>query len=325
MEIRLICSTRHFKIESEDFHFNQFTLKTDESKLWELIGYKTFIEKIGLNFCEHLVTNPYYFLVGESDQLINEFTPNELRLSEKKAEELQFFMFCLWFIKDCCSNTDQLYTYIPSKDLAFSRQRTVFFTNASGEYVDNSFTLAELNETKKVFVKFSKLIFETIDYEQSVSEKEDGISKLTLGDSNFINDTSVNRIYRAYLFITLARSNSLLPLKISFYIGALEALFTTDKSEVSHKVTERVCLFLKGTKEEKLSNFQLIKKAYDIRSKFVHGQNLGKKVNRKKLQSISTETDTLLRQLMNVIISKPDIFLGDNEEISKHFTSLLLE
>ena len=105
MEIRLICSTRHFKIESEDFHFNQFTLKTDESKLWELIGYKTFIEKIGLNFCEHLVTNPYYFLVGESDQLINEFTPNELRLSEKKAEELQFFMFCLWFIKDCCSNT----------------------------------------------------------------------------------------------------------------------------------------------------------------------------------------------------------------------------
>ncbi|WP_175423365.1 MULTISPECIES: hypothetical protein [Bacillus] len=57
------------------------------------------------------------------------------------------------------------------------------------------------------------------------------------------------RLDRAHYFTLGARVSSILPMKIASYCNALECLFTTDKSEVSRKIAERVALML-GTSDE---------------------------------------------------------------------------
>jgi hypothetical protein len=47
--------------------------------------------------------------------------------------------------------------------------------------------------------------------------------------------------------------------------------------EPTHKVSERTAFYLGGDNETKIKNYELMKEAYDIRSKFVHGQELDKK------------------------------------------------
>lgn len=70
----------------------------------------------------------------------------------------------------------------------------------------------------------------------------------------------------------IARSESVLPLKIMNYCSVLECLFTSDNTEVTHKVAERFARFIGKDFEDRKRLFKLVKDTYKIRSKAVHGQ-----------------------------------------------------
>lgn len=126
------------------------------------------------------------------------------------------------------------------------------------------------------------------------------------------------RLDRAHYFTLTARTSSILPMKIVAYCNALECLFTTDKSEVNHKIAERVALMLGTSDKSKKEFFDLIKKAYGCRSSVVHGQHL--KGEERALIEISEKLDGILRQLL---VAEHEIFSKKDEEIEAFFTDLL--
>jgi hypothetical protein len=56
-------------------------------------------------------------------------------------------------------------------------------------------------------------------------------------------DKSYSRISRATRFIGSARLDRHPAIKVAHYCSALESLFSTDSSELTHKLSERVALF----------------------------------------------------------------------------------
>ncbi|WP_438969548.1 hypothetical protein [Nonlabens sp.] len=133
-----------------------------------------------------------------------------------------------------------------------------------------------------------------------------------------------SRIGRFSFFVKYARESRNLGHKILNYCSALETLFSTDNTEISHKIGERIAYFL--SKEfTKLDTYKIIKKAYTVRSKLTHGANIDNKLI-EELPDISKEIDTILRTIMNKIITDEkliSVFESNNQLLNNYFNELL--
>jgi len=329
MDIHLICGTRNLLIEDSEipFNFDNFILSKDNVLLSNLIGKPDFVFKVGLNSISILEKYPHFLSSG--NELVYQET-NLDRLSEKKAEVLQMLTCCFWFVKDNSCNTDQLHLYAPNNNVVISRIRTTVFSNSKGEYKDEIFKVDELLLAANYFDRLVELrSYDALidkNHKSSYQENKD-YNQTKPGDFNYIKYNQQNRIDRAFLFLTLARSNSFLPLKISFYIAIYESLFTTDNTEVSHKVTERATFFLEENSIAKRNVFELIKFGYSIRSKFVNGKKLDKKIkNHEDLVKLSMELDRITRKLfIKILHDDANIFLQNDDELNKWFFELLIK
>lgn len=330
MELRLICGTKYFKFDEsvKNIKFDVFNLSNDNNTLFGLIGSPDFIRNVGIIEINVLNTNPHFTSAANIDYYINPKVETPLRLSEKKAELLQTFMNCLWFIKDCCSNIGKLYVYNPTDKSVFYRMRTVFFSSSKGDYATTTFSNCEVQQAMMILNKvISLLAIDNALENDLVKKNPERIGEITPGDFNFHRYNSTTRLQRAFMFLSMARSNSFLPLKISSYIEIFETLFTTDNSEVSHKVSERLAFYIGGNTDEKVENFKLMKTAYGVRSKFVHGQKLDRSIkNIDDLVSVSTKIDSLARALLTkIVLTDSTIFLKDDNALNQHFSNMIFE
>lgn len=137
----------------------------------------------------------------------------------------------------------------------------------------------------------------------------------------FYKGKGSTRYIRAFFFSLAARSQGILPLKITFYINALESLFSTANTELSYRIAERVALLLKDNKEERVILFNKIKKAYNFRSKVVHGDYIKLRNNQEEeLIEISTMLDNVIRKLLT---EHKDLFdEEDNQKLETIFLDL---
>lgn len=131
-------------------------------------------------------------------------------------------------------------------------------------------------------------------------------------------DYSSSRFTRAYYFVLNARGTSIAPMKIVFYCNALEALFTTDNSEVVHKISERAALLMGQNSKERKEIFKDIKHAYNIRSKIVHGES----VKSKDVGGVCEQLDIYLRVIFN---EYEDTFDKSDNELNEFYKNLLFD
>ncbi|MFE7064239.1 hypothetical protein ACFVAD_19090 [Sutcliffiella sp. NPDC057660] len=130
----------------------------------------------------------------------------------------------------------------------------------------------------------------------------------------------LTRIERSQVFVSIARNQTILPLKIFNYCNALECLFTTDNTEVTHKIAERAAAVLGTSLEQKIEYFKSIKKAYGIRSRLTHGQAVN--VIEDELKKHSKFLDDIMRQLYR---AKPIDFTLNNTQLEEYFLKILLD
>src|SRR5690606_38981271 len=107
-----------------------------------------------------------------------------------------------------------------------------------------------------------------------------------------------------------ARASSILPMKIVNYSIALECLFNTRTSEISHKIAESVALLLGISSSSKNEMYHLIKSAYSYRSKLVHGKVISGVED--DLVDISNKLDIVLRDL---IVANHEVFSKNDNDI----------
>lgn len=126
------------------------------------------------------------------------------------------------------------------------------------------------------------------------------------GDFRFFMEKGYCRSRRALEFVDSARLAPNIGFKIAHYISAFEALFSTNPSELSHKLSERVAFFLGTYGYSKREVFQNMKAAYDVRSKLVHGATLSD-TKIKDMLKISSCCDTYLRKIMNLLFGETNL------------------
>ncbi|WP_236448245.1 HEPN domain-containing protein, partial [Pseudomonas sp. PA-5-4G] len=117
---------------------------------------------------------------------------------------------------------------------------------------------------------------------------------------------SRGRINIAMMHLQAARNHRDLGFKISSYCSLFESIFSTDKVELAHQLSQRLAFFIGGTSFERLEIYRLTKKAYTVRSMAVHGDVLDKSVP--ELDVLASHCDEVARKVLVRFFVNPNLF-----------------
>jgi hypothetical protein len=259
---------------------------------------------------------------GKDEVEIKAILTRELR---NKYNYVQSLMVMCWFVKDCCLSVSNGMADVP--ELA---KMTVTITsnsvlhNSLGKLETVTLMQSDILLATQVYSKYQSLMgpqSPPIDDEIEWIRNKDGKPiKAFQGLSSDFDYGTYNCIDRAMVFLNSARKAQYFVYKIAYYIPILECLFTTDKFEVTQKVSERVAFYIEEDEDERIAMYDFIKEVYDIRSTFLHGQKFkSKNIQRDVLEPHSIRLDEVVRAILTlVIMHDSDYFVGTEQGIHKN-------
>ena len=109
------------------------------------------------------------------------------------------------------------------------------------------------------------------------------------------------------------------------FTSVLECLFSTDPMEVTHKLSERVALFLEQSPEERQNIFKEIKKLYGLRSTIVHGGNLSRNLSAEN-HKMGGELEQIAHRVLKRLFKDLDLLerlSKKRPQVQKYFENLL--
>jgi len=217
-----------------------------------------------------------------------------------------------WLVKD----------HAISCDIAFARMTNGQHSEWSSNYLNSQNYLS--SGQAHVNVEFD---FEDIKvWETKSNAIQTYLHQKKSGALNSFINKEFSRIGRSLRFISAARKETHPAIKITHYCSAFESLFSTDNSELSHKLAERIAIFLKQYGFEPLAIFDDVKAFYTVRSKVTHGDSIqGKRAN--DISDLSQKCDNYLRYIINKIVDDPNhksTFDDKKEIIEQYFKELIL-
>jgi len=327
--IRMICAARYFEITSP-FKAKYLEFTNDSSKIARLLDSEGLQSKIG-SFRTKTLTGAKCvgilqggFIQLSTDRHLNDsITPTAIN----QLNFLRDFFNYLWFIKDCSCHFSELIVYGEDTESGLLLAAPEQYSMADGTFEDQVFSKDEIDRVFSI-IKSAATLFNS-------SAPINLPAALPKGPGIFTTPASLNKSYkyttrieRALGFLKIARSTLVLPLKIGMYVALLEALFSgKNDMEISHKLTERVTLYLGESTEDRLSIWKSVKSAYNIRSKFLHGVTMEEANNPLKDHNtlegqiqVSKNIDEIVRRIMNkVIADKSGLFIKvDQDEYFKN-------
>lgn len=319
----ILIETLNFKIKdgngAYDLNRLNYIDSREESVLDELVEDATVRGYFGLMHKVALRKNPYFIHKGEY--------PDENTVRDKNYEymrSLQSLFLFLWLIKDHSCNVGTGLMFKTDRRLGSALHTSNVNTTAECNFIDSTFTIDEINQAILYSEKYSEFA--------SFAHIENRKLKAATFERGFINKDHINynelnRLHRALAFLQSARGSNTLQKKIMFYALILECLFSAnDKSEIQHKISERVALYIGITSTERSKIFDDVKKYYSIRSSYVHGQSMDNKFkDNEVLKTIANELDSLIRMIFIKIVNEDSSnFLLSDKELGDWFKAMLL-
>lgn len=252
--------------------------------------------------------------------LFCEFDEEDFHFNVSSNDALKFWLIWLeilikdsWLIKDNCIVCE----------IAYMKMTDGNHTEWSNNTLMASTTLSSGDEFKEI--KFNKV--ELIEWESKSHKLQSYLHKKDSSLLNSFIEKKHSRLGRALRFIIAARREKHPAIKIAHYCSAFESLFSTDNAELSHKLSERIALFLNIDDYDTFIVYDDIKSFYNIRSKVTHGDSLqDKKVD--MIPKLSQKSDDYLRHIINIILNDSkliDIFDGNKEQQDNYFKELILK
>ncbi|MDD3041064.1 HEPN domain-containing protein [Bacteroides sp.] len=239
------------------------------------------------------------------------------RLGSKCAfyflRQMQWFVNSLWEHHDSNIYVRDGFLLVYKKDIedgfSYKASLSEVFSKATLEGGGTLFSDEQIHCTAKaiVYSGVDEILCDGIDYKSPV-------------DNTFRKKKETDRISRAYYFIMFARKSYIFPMKIVFYITAFECLFSTTTSELTHRIAERVALAVRSVETNTISTYQMMKRAYKVRSAIVHGSPIGEK------ESEQRDISLFLDRIARILLRSPDeLFSRSDEDIDAYFIDLLLK
>jgi len=224
------------------------------------------------------------------------------------------FLALFWVEKDNSAYFDRGYLVTPSR--VSSNTQTISYYNAEGGRADAIVSRRELETVKRLMRPQA----------QSVSDdfkipEEDLIFKGEEGPAH----RSISLPDRFMGFVHYSRLAKDLTLRIAMACSALEAVFSSTNTELSHRISERVAFLLADTPSKRKELYESVRTLYKIRSAFVHGDSISSR-DTQDLGKHSRTADMILRQVA-FLLHTPNKFAitarEGKEQLDKFHSSLL--
>jgi hypothetical protein len=286
-------------------------LTNDSSKLDEFLNEDIKALIGGIEYTHITNSKAILYFEYEEEDIEKHYSDfNNLQLLNLILLWVDDFLKNSWVLKDNSVVCDNAYLIDgPEKENAECSSQRLNYTHTLSEGGIDKTTFSK-TEIKKVMEMHEKIESYLAD-NKSMS-------------MSFSMAKNYSRIGRFSFFVKYARESRNLGHKILNYCSALETLFSTDNTEISHKIGERIAYFLTGD-YKKIDTYKAIKKAYTVRSKLTHGANIDNK-SIEELPDLSKEIDDILRTIMNKIMMDEQlisIFESNNQLLSNYFNELL--
>ncbi len=290
---------RYLIIEKDISIFNIHIYKNGRDVMQKFIRSKFDLANLGGILLYEADTNPVASYRETKDGIYSDFTVQELTLS--LFSKLSLIINCLWLVNDHSCHIYHCYT--KCEEGIQLLLGTAFPTLSSGLVEPVQFTNEELISAEELVNKLDEGgVFDEIVIEKQVVADQ---TTLTSTD-NFSVYSSFNRIRKGFEFLEKAKVSTFVPLKISFYVITFESLFSTNGSRASKKIAKRAGYILQNDSDQQDVFKDLISRAYDIRSKLLHGENViltETEVQRDDFVKISKSLDHWLRKVFVIIIN----------------------
>ena len=205
---------------------------------------------------------------------------------------IQGYLMALWYVRDHCVMCDGgvlLYSEESESRTGWhgvTHSLGQYFWNATVQHTTTSFDAHDLASAAALADR-AKSVFEV---ESAPLSTHPTLPK------------GVSRLMRGLYYLENARSCSDIEVRIATYISCLESLVSTDSAELAHKLSERIAVLLTDNCEERLSLYEDLKRAYTVRSKIVHGDEIDSRLQGQLLK-MSIRCDELLRRAFVKILS----------------------
>jgi len=239
---------------------------------------------------------------------------------------LRSFFMALWLVRDNSVNCELgfLEHDVPGQGVTHeSNFIAALFSNARGSTGSVAFSVEEVRQAAGYFKTFFlPVMFGMAPNTEFAAEVLPGKSARPI----LISAKGVNRLSRLLYFLSAARSANDLGVKVSLYMTSFEIMFSTETTELTHRLSERVAFFLYREPADRLAAYRRVKRGYNIRSKVIHGSVLSDSLQ-KELADASGEIDELLRQLVQKIASDAaarQVFEMDDGKLEDYFTRLAI-
>lgn len=247
---------------------------------------------------------------------------------------LNTYLFLLWFEKDNSISAD--YAYVRTKPILFPSVNTIvqndinMYTCTCGQ-VETEFSEMELTYVYNLGKRINAICPKNKNTIHEQAPTQEDISDPTkMFVHSEVEYQDYGRLERAILFLSKARMESHILPKISAYCSVLECLFSTEQTDITYKISQRVALYVGNDYDERLYLKKLIGTAYNIRSRYIHGNkisvdDLKEKGNfrKDKLLKTSTEIDNVLRIVLTKIITEDHEVFNDDNKLSAFFDTLI--
>ncbi|WP_148279784.1 HEPN domain-containing protein [Pseudomonas syringae] len=287
MNFIFIAALDYFHIEQKIFctvgFERKLTLTNDREKISILIN-DFHISQIGKLEYNYLLSGRPVLYVER--KLVAPQSMEEMLLDFLR--EIQSFCGEMWLWRDNSINCQQAFALAVDVEALSVNCLPVFNSSATGE---------DVNITVKA-EEFHSLIDGRIV--QFDSFKERTIPKQTSLRK------SMGRLNVGLYHLQAARNHRDLGFKIACYCSFFESLFSTDTAELSHQLSQRIAFFLHDDPEKRIELYKLTKKAYAVRSKAVHGDNLDSSVAH--LKNLAVHCDSLARACLLKIFGNKKLY-----------------
>lgn len=212
----------------------------------------------GVHSTDEFINKVYYYKIGEFTDVVTkeEMDTRGSMTTFHFLREAEQFVHSLWMTKDNNVYIRDGFLIVYEDDLeqgfTYKASLTTIYSASSGSELESSFSKEEVIDAISYFTPFT--------LEEMKAENFGG---KYLTNNHFYKSSQQTRFDRALYFVAAARAAGAPPMKIVSYCTALECLFTTDKSEVVHKIAERTATLLGNSGENKREIFNFVKKHMD--------------------------------------------------------------
>lgn len=282
----------------------------------------------GKEVVKHL-RNDFVFWVGNINMILIEsnynfyFTINgvpadiNLRmLADKFLRTYSTYVETLWFIKGSNAFVNRCYAQNLETGEVGDSTLDAINCDSQDSCATTTFTPLEIMDFGTIWDAVNNLRVKPKNAAEDLIVPNVGVNTMTRVASNFLVYNHC-RISRALLFLSSITSTGIIINKISLTMSLYECLFTSSEVQVGKQIRKRLSSFIGVNKADKKVIIELIFKAYDIRSRYVHGDII--EHNPDIPLRISKSLDEITRRVMNKIIfmTEDNIFNQDDSPENK--------